>query len=858
MALGPPIVQWDFREGSGTTANDRAPGTAQNVTLTPGASGAWDTSGGANKTGYNFAGTASGITGLLTSTKVQTAFAGATTATLEFAIDSAASTSTYDEYFKLQDGSGNGIIGITVNHSQGGLLMSASEGSSPNDGSLKYAIATSGIIIGHMVVDSTQATAANRVRLYIAGSAVTPTIVNQLGLNAALDQGVNWSTVRANFGEAGALIGGKVRYLCLYGGAGTAAEVAANAANLANNDDADPNVVAAVDGWISRFRAKPPIRFRGPGRSFVQWPTSSQTAANLTLSLTGVSSTAAVGTVGPSAAVPLIGNASAGAAGTIAPALSVGLTGAAATGAVGTVTVSGADVTLALTGVASTAAVGTLGPGTSVPVTGVAAAAAVGTLVPSVSLALTGAASTTAVGTVAPGTSKGITGTSSAAAVGTLAPALSLALTGVAASGLVGNVTSSGGTPTAAVALSRWKLDETSGTTLADSIGSNTLTLGSGYTLNVTPPAVLTSSTGAIRGTTACVAARTSATGLPNGSASQSWSMWIKATSNSGTQAIFSLTNSALTAGAGLFISGGTLLMLEYNGSATLVSATAPSTGSWHHVAWTYDASTNSNLLYVDGTQVGSATATPTTSTTADVILTTSDSGSTNPFAGDIDDIRVFSGVLTAAQITRMAAGGEPNDTTLALTGVSSTSAVGTVGPGRSLALTGAASSSAAGTLGVAISLALTGAAAAGAAGTIGPGRSVVITGVAGTGAVGSVSPALSIQLTGAAAVTQVGTIGVNGNLTIALTGVASATAVGTIGPGRSVPVSGVVMTGAVGSLGVAVSAALSGVGAVGIAGNLSIPIPLVPLFPPFVAVLGSVQLTAESTGDTLSVTGDT
>lgn len=840
--MATPLLIWDFREGTGTTVNDRSAGTAANVTLTPGASGAWDTSGGANKTGYNFAGTATGLTGLLTSTKVQTALAATKTITLEFVIDSAASSSTYDEYFKLQDGSGNGIAGITVNHAQGGLLMSASEGSSPNDCSTKYAIATSGIIIGHFTVNTATATATDRPKLYIAGSRVTPTVFDQIGLNVALDQGVNWSTVRAYFGEAGAIIGGKIRYFAVYATELSAAEVSANATALASNDDADPN---------------------STGLTLALTGVSSTTAVGtlapaLSKALTGNASTAAVGTVAPGISKGITGNAATSAIGSLSPSRTLALTGNAATGAAGTVTVSGSNITLALTGVAATAAVGTLAPGSALPLTGVSASSAVGSVSPAFSLALTGSAATAAVGTVAPGTSKGLTGVASTAAIGSVALSMSIPLTGVSAAGAAGTVASSGGTPTAAVALSRWKLDETSGTTLADSIGSNTLTIGSGVTLNVTPPAVLTSSTGAIRGTSSCIAARASATGLPNGNASQSWSLWIKAVSNTPGQAVFSLTNAAITAGAGLVISGGSILMLEYNGGGTILSATAPSSGAWHHVAWTYDASTTGSLLYVDGTQVASATGGVSASTTADVILSTADGASTSPFAGDVDDVRVFSGVLTAAQITRMAAGGEPNDTTIALTGVSASGAVGSMGPARALALTGAASSSAVGSLAVARSVALTGTGATGAAGTIGPGRSVGITGVSATSAVGSMSPAFSIALTSASAIGQVGTIGVNGNITIALTGVSAAGAAGTIGAGRSVPVSGVVLTGAVGSLGVAISRALTGVGATGIAGNLTIPVPLVPLFPPFVAELGSVQLTAESTGDTLTVTGDT
>jgi hypothetical protein len=344
-----PILIWDFREGTGTTVNDRSAGTAANITLTPGASGVWDTSGGSNKTGYNFAGTASGITGLLTSTKVQTALSATKVVTLEFVIDSAASTSTYDEYFKLQDGSGNGIFGITVNHAQGGLLMSASEGSSPNDCSVKYAIATSGIIVGHFTVNSATATAIDRPKLYIAGSRVTPTVVDQIGLNVALDQGVNWSTVKAYLGEAGALIGGKIRYLAIYAYEMNATDVAANATALASNDDADPNstgvsvALTGLSATVSRGTPVPSVSRALSGQSAtssfgsLSFPGSSS-------ALTGQSATASGGTLTPAIGVPLTGRALTSARGTIVPAVALPLTGQSVASGLGTLFVAAPSV----------------------------------------------------------------------------------------------------------------------------------------------------------------------------------------------------------------------------------------------------------------------------------------------------------------------------------------------------------------------------------------------------------------------------------------------------------------------------------------------------------------------------------
>lgn len=824
--------------GTVSTIVDSSTGTAVNLTCTS-VTGTSIASG----VGASFGSSSGAVSGSLSGTKIATALAGATRCTLEGEFDTT-SDAGFMDMLGLQATSFDDFCSMFTGSSGASRVAIAAAGG------IVYYTVTPGRHRFLAVIDTPQATNTNRFTLYVDGSAatvdsgVTPSWPAQ---NAAIDTGfTNWANNRLTIGcliSAGVQsFQGPAYIAALYSSALTSTDATGHNTAIAANNDADPNssgLTLALTGVSST--------------------TSVGTLAPaLSKALTGNASTAAVGTVAPGTSKALTGNAATPAIGSLSPSRTLALTGNAATGAAGTVTVSGSNITLALTGVAATSAVGTLAIGSAIPLTGVSASSAVGSVAPAFSLALTGAAATAAVGTVGPGTSKGLTGVASTPAAGSLALSMSIPLTGASAAGAAGTVGSSGGTPTAAVALSRWKLDETSGTTLADSIGSNTLTIGSGVTLNVTPPAVLTSSTGAARGTTGCIGAKASATGLPNGTASQSWSLWIKAVSNTPAQAVFSLTNAAITAGAGLVVSAGSILILEYSGAATVVSATAPSTGNWHHVAWTYDATSTTSLLYVDGTQVASATGGLATSTTADVILGTTDSGTTSPFAGDVDDVRVFSGVLTAAQITRMAAGGEPNDTTLALTGVAATGAAGTVGPARAVALTGAASSSAVGSLGVGMSVVLTGAAAAGAAGTIGPGRSVGITGVGASSAVGSVTPAISIVLTGAAAVGQLGTIGVNGNLTIALTGVSSAGAAGTVGPGRSVPAAGVALAGAVGSLGVAISRALTGVGATGIVGNLTIPVPLVPLFPPFVAELGSVQLTAESTGDTLTVTGDT
>lgn len=104
---------------------------------------------------------------------------------------------------------------------------------------------------------------------------------------------------------------------------------------------------------------------------------------DVTVALTGVAASAAVGLVGVALAVALTGSAVTGAVGTVTPSIGVvaSLTGIAATGAVGTL---GDAHTIALTGNAAIGGVGTVTPSTSgpltLPITGVSAIGSVGTL----------------------------------------------------------------------------------------------------------------------------------------------------------------------------------------------------------------------------------------------------------------------------------------------------------------------------------------------------------------------------------------------------------------------------------------------------------------------------------------------
>lgn len=245
--MATPLLAYKFNEAASGTAPtailDSSAGTALNATITYGVSGAW-TSIAAGR-GLNYGGTATSVSGSLSGTKVQTALAGSTAVTVEWCIDSALSATTYDSYLEIVDGSSTHVISMTINHSQGGLIFSAAEGAFPNDCLIKCTIPTSGVLVIHVVVDSTQATAGNRVKVYVNGSLQSITIVDQIGLNAALDAGFNWSTATLTMGAVGASPLGITYEGYVYASALNSTEVAAHATSIAANNDADPNAGAS-------------------------------------------------------------------------------------------------------------------------------------------------------------------------------------------------------------------------------------------------------------------------------------------------------------------------------------------------------------------------------------------------------------------------------------------------------------------------------------------------------------------------------------------------------------------------------------------------------------------------------------
>lgn len=170
--------------------------------------------------------------------------------------------------------------------------------------------------------------------------------------------------------------------------------------------------------------------------------------------------------------------------------------------------------------------------------------------------------------------------------------------------------------------------------------------------------------------------------------------------------------------------------------------------------------------------------------------------------------------------LATVAAGG----VTVSISGVSSTTAVGSVTPSSTVALTGLSSTADVGTLGVSVSVPITGLSSTLSVGSLVPSTSVALTGIESVTAVGTVGVSIAVPITGNVSTSAVGsvTVSIGGDVTVAISGVSSTVSVGSLTPSVSVPITGNVITTALGNLAVNSQVFLSGVESTVLAGNIT------------------------------------
>jgi hypothetical protein len=208
-----------------------------------------------------------------------------------------------------------------------------------------------------------------------------------------------------------------------------------------------------------------------------------------------------------------------------------------------------------------------------------------------------------------------------------------------------------------------FKLDEGAGTSTVDSSGyanDGTLLNGPSWVTGASNLPTLSYSNAAgvsFDGVNDYVGLGTS--NLPAANAAQSIAVWVKATATASTQDFVALLGASSAVQVGIRqISSVWSIVAWKNGGTTLVSTAAGSfAGSWHHVAYTFDGTTHS--LYIDGgTPVTSTIAAQTAAVTQ--ALLGSAAASLEPFAGTLDEVRIYKRALSATEISALAAGNPP------------------------------------------------------------------------------------------------------------------------------------------------------------------------------------------------------
>ncbi len=213
-----------------------------------------------------------------------------------------------------------------------------------------------------------------------------------------------------------------------------------------------------------------------------------------------------------------------------------------------------------------------------------------------------------------------------------------------------------------------WRLGETSGTTATDSAGSANGTYSGSHTLGV--------SGGVAGDPNAAVRLAGGHVDMGDnhdfaGTATFTLEAWVRPTTIDGTSRRI-VSKAAALQGYELFVNSGTGISFQrIAGSTNTVSATAPVLNAWSHVAATYDGTTM--RLYVNGSQVGSTASALSLLNTVATLRVGNSAVGTDGWAGDLDDVAVYAGALSAAQVqSHFQCGHRYRDVILGTTGLQS------------------------------------------------------------------------------------------------------------------------------------------------------------------------------------------
>lgn len=134
---------------------------------------------------------------------------------------------------------------------------------------------------------------------------------------------------------------------------------------------------------------------------------------------------------------------------------------------------------------------------------------------------------------------------------------------------------------------------------------------------------------------------------FPAGAAAQTISLWVQYSAATGKQTFVELRSDA-GGGIELGLRDGTLAAWTVYGDRVLISAPSPAAGAWHHVAFVYDGARA--FLYVDGASQPAVRGSPNVNTYVSSWFG-AEGGVDQFFAGNMDDIRIWSVARSAAEI---------------------------------------------------------------------------------------------------------------------------------------------------------------------------------------------------------------
>tara|TARA_R110002020_G_scaffold326442_1_gene542102 strand:+ start:376 stop:1161 length:786 start_codon:yes stop_codon:yes gene_type:complete len=99
-------------------------------------------------------------------------------------------------------------------------------------------------------------------------------------------------------------------------------------------------------------------------------------------------------------------------------------------------------------------------------------------------------------------------------------------------------------------------------------------------------------------------------------------------------------------------------------GSPSAASQAFTADGNWHHICGTYDGSTGTIKLYIDGSLVSTQTGAPSTTSDLSGNFVVGKSGGSDYNEGLIDEVAIFNSALSASDVTAIYNSGVPADLT--------------------------------------------------------------------------------------------------------------------------------------------------------------------------------------------------